>query len=348
MNLSDITLLILSHNRQHCLKKTLDFYTKTNLKLLVLDNSPLDLDPRNIPENCRYINVRDSFSVRSGLAAQLIDTPYTIIGADDEIYLPSSLILMRDFLANNDDYVAAGGNAVAVWRYGPIIAATWAYKRTFRYHNQEETPFERIKLHTGDGENPKTSFFTCNLTRTSAIVNCLRMYSEAPVLATDAISVLTICGAGKSKYLDVTYWIRNWNQSPKSHSGWNSRVFLHDWWKQSENEQKRVNFSRALEDLYSKYSADSKFEESWNLILKSDTVLHHKQRFLYGFIKQFAERPLFKSCKYSIKKFLKPHSIPSSSAHVASEMEESGIFVPMNEFSSAVSIVSNLMPYENW
>jgi hypothetical protein len=294
------------------------------------------------------MNVRESFAVRSGLAAQLIDTPFTIIGADDEIYLPSSLSVMRDFLVDNDDYVAAGGNAVAVWQYGPIIAASWAYKRTFRYHNSGKTPFERIKLHTGDGQNPKTSFFTCNLSRTSAVLNCLRMYSEAPVLATDAISVLTICGAGKSKYLDVAYWIRNWNQSPKSHAGWDRRVFLHDWWRRPENEPKRSIFSKKLADIYSQYSSNSDFDKSWNLILKSDEVLHHKQKAFSGLIKQVGEKPRFKSVKYSIKKLIQPDAIPSASENVADEMQKNGVFVPLPEFNSAVSIVSDLMPYENW
>ena len=348
MDLSDVTLLILSHNRQHCLKKTLNFYLGTGIKLLVLDNSPNDLDHEFIPENCRYINVGDSFSVRSGMAKDLIATPFTIIGADDEVYLPTSIEIMRDFLKANPDYVAAGGNAVAVWKYGPQVSAAWAYKNTFKYHNDANSSIERIRLHTGDGVNPLTSFFTCNLTRSSVVSDCLEMYAKAPVLATDAISVLTICGAGKSKYLDVTYWIRNWNQSPKSHSGWDRRVFLHTWWNQAANLGKRNSFYQELKRVYSKHSDDDKFEDSWNLILKSDQVLQRQQSVLSIWLRKFSELPNVKSAKYMIKRFFRIGVIPDTSKQIKLIMQKSGVLVPEEEYKRATLLVSGIIPYENW
>lgn len=348
MDLSDVTLLILSHNRQHCLIKTLDFYTGTKLNLLVLDNSPSDLDQRFIPVNCRYFNSEESFANRSGQAAKLIQTPYTIIGADDEIYLPSALEKMRDFLDTHPDYVAAGGNAIAVWEYGPIIAASWAYKNTFRYHNEADSAYGRIRIHTGEGSRPMTSFFTCNLVRTSAARNCLNMYAKAPILATDAISVLSICGAGKSKYLDVTYWIRNWNQSPRSHSGWDRRMFLHEWWRDPINAENRRNFMNDLRSIYMTFSQDSEFENSWNLILKSDEVLQHRSSYFSTQFARFSEIPTCKALKYWIKKILKPGSLPSTLEAVSASMKESDIQISERELSKASLIVSQLRPYKNW
>ena len=348
MDLTRSTLVILSHNRQHCLKQTLQFYKSTSLKLLVLDNSPLPLESEFIPSNCRYININESFALRSARAAALVETPYTIVGADDEIYLPSSLEKMQEFLDKNDDYVAVGGYAMAVWEYGPTIAASWAYKRTFKYHNNADTPLERIQLHTGGGSSPLTSFFTCNLTRTWAAQECLVMYAKAPVLATDAISVLTICGAGKSRYLDLIYWVRNWNQSPRSHAGWNRQVFLHEWWLNPENAHARDKFTADLASVYSKYTSESNFLAAWSLILKSDESLRRRTLVFKSKIRSFSENRLFKSIKYSIKRLIKPQSLPATVSKLSAEMESLEIFIPILELNGATNLVSKLLPYKSW
>lgn len=349
MDLSSITLVILSHNRQHCLKSTLKFYESTNLNLLVLDNSPNALSENYIPKNCRYINLDAPFAQRSAQAAGLIETPYTIIGADDEIYIPSSLEKMKDFLDNNLDYVAVGGYAMAVWKYGPTIAASWAYRKTYGYHNDSSEPLDRIRYHTGDGKKPFTSFFTCNLTRTWAAQECLAMYGRAPVLATDAISVLTICGAGKSKYLDLVYWIRNWNQSPRSHSGWDRRVFLHEWWRKEENSKARSIFTKELSNVYKKYAnTEAGFTQAWSLILQSDQVLQRHIPLLKSKIRTLNELPMLKTLKYQIKRLIRSTALPPTVVTLAAEMSSMDIIVPENEVLSATSIVSNILPYESW
>lgn len=348
MNLEKITLVILSHRRQQCLKQTLQFYGSTGINLLVLDNSPEPLNESFVPENCRYINVDEPFAQRSARAASLIETPYTIIGADDEVYLPSSLQIMQNFLDNNPDYVAVGGYAMAIWEYGPTIAASWAYQRTYQYHNNADTPLGRISRHTGEGKNPITSFFTCNLTRTSIVQECLRMYAKAPVLATDAISVLTICGAGKSKYLDVVYWVRNWNQSPRSHAGWNRQVFLHEWWVDPENCNAKNQFVMDLSSLYRKYSLDEDFSSAWNMILNSDQVLQKRVSLAKNRIRELGENTLLKTMKFHLKKYIRPHSLPKTVSDLSSAMMAKGILIPELEIKHATTLVSKLLPYDSW
>lgn len=341
-------MLILSRNRQHCLKKTLSFYENYNINLLVIDNSPSDLSREFIPENCEYINTDQSFGQRSALAANRIKTKYTIIGADDEIYLPEALEKMKGFLESNSDYLAVGGYAIAVWKYGPTIASTWAYQRTYRYHNNNETPLERIKLHTGNGDNPITSFFTCNLTRTKAAQNCLNLYSKAPVVSTDAISVLTICGAGKSKYLDIVYWVRNWNQSPRSNVGWNRRVTLHEWWQEESNAHLKNKFESELKEIYLEYSNVDDFQESWNLVLKSDLALHKNISKITNQIRSLNEITRIKTIKYYLKKFFAPSMMPRTIALVCNDLRSMDIEIPELELQKASKIVSDLLPYESW
>jgi len=348
MDLSRTTLVILSHNRQHCLRKTLQFYKFTNINILVLDNSETPLHADFVPRNCNYLNSSEPFAIRSEMASKLITTPYTIIGADDEIYLPSSIQKMQDFLDVNLDYVAAGGYAIAIWEYGPTIAASWAYKRTYQYHNDGETPLARIDKHTGHGSSPITSFFTCNLTRTFAAQDCLSMYAKAPVLATDAISVLTICGAGKSKYLDIVYWVRNWNQSPRSHSGWDRRVFLHEWWLNPANFSAKRVFLNDLSNTYRKHTQNDDFSEAWELILKSDEALQRQISWAINKFRIWGEDRYIKNLKYHVKRVFKKNSLPTTVAELTNEMNALNIFIPEPELEQAASLVSKLLPYESW
>jgi glycosyltransferase domain-containing protein len=348
MNLSDITLVILSYHRQHCLRATLNFYRETNLNILVLDNSPEPLNGQYIPANCKYILSRADFAARSIQASMLIDTKYTIIGADDEIYLPSALFEMKVFLDNHEDYVAVGGNALAVWGYGNYVAGSWAYKRTFGYHNNESSPYNRIRKHTGNGVAPLTSFFTCNLTRSKFARTCLRTYGQAPVLATDAISVLTICGGGKSKYLKTLYWIRNWNQSPRSHKGWDRSVYLHDWWKDPTNHDARTKFEITLNQIYSEFGDSDSFKESWALILKSSEALESGASNFSILTRRFSENTLVVKFKFLLKSVFFPAKLPSSSREELNSMKVAGIEFDEAEALKATELVSKQIPYKDW
>ena len=348
MNLSDITLVILSYHRQHCLKATLGFYRDTNLNILVLDNSPEPLSGQHIPPNCRYILSKTDFAARSSQASLLIDSKYTIIGADDEVYLPNALFEMKDFLDNHEDYVAVGGNAIAVWRYGNYIAGSWAYKRTFGYHNNESSPYNRIRKHTGNGVAPLTSFFTCNLTRSKFAQTCLRTYGQAPVLATDALSVLTICGGGKSKYLNTLYWIRNWNQSPRSHKGWDRTVYLHDWWKDPINHHARTKFETTLNQIYSEFGESDSFKESWALILKSGEALESRVSNFKIMTRKLSENALMVKLKFLLKTVFSPAKLPSSSKEELNSMRVAGVDFDEGEALKAIELVSKQIPYKDW
>jgi hypothetical protein len=174
------------------------------------------------------------------------------------------------------------------------------------------------------------------------------MYAKAPILATDAISVLTICGAGKSKYLNLVYWIRNWNQSPRSHSGWDRRKFLHEWWADTENDSKARQFATELEQIYKKFTDSPTFSSSWALIIKSDETLQKRIPPVKAFIRTVGEIRAMKSLKYQIKSILIPRKLPPTIGLVSLHMREKGIFLPEKEIQSAAEIVASLLPYESW
>lgn len=347
-NLNDLTILILSHQRQHCLNKVLPYWEKYAINTLVLDNSPEPLNNLSSYKYCTYVHSQNDFNKRSIEASKLIKTKYVMAAADDELYLPTTLKKMLVFLENNRDYSSVGGAALAVWKYGPATAANWAYKKTLGYNNKGTNANERILYHTGDGINPTTSFFTCNMTRSANLINCLKLYGKAPILATDAISVLSICAAGKSYYLNDLYWIRNWNEFPKSHKSWDRSVYLHEWWDTNKESKEYKEFYSTLNDFYCSNYNRSDFDLSWNLILNANRILQpsiNKKKFK----KRYGENhyKILNYIVYSIRKVMNKNFLETSD-QVLKTMREQGIGYDELETKDAVDIVSKLKPYKNW
>jgi glycosyltransferase domain-containing protein len=348
LNLKDITVVILSYNRQHCLRTVIEFYSNYNLRVLVIDNSSKQLDDSEIPWNCKYIYSQSDYRSRAEIAINLIESPYAIMAADDEIYIPSALMDMREFLELNDDYVAVGGQTMAVWAYGNLTAASWAYRNTFKYDNDSIYAFERIQYHCGNGNRPVTSFFTCNLTRSSILKNCLKAYSLSPVLATDSLSVLTICGAGKSKYIDVLYWIRNWNQSPQSHKSWNRKLSFSEWWDESEGTEAKRSFVKTLRKLTQKFISSDDFFRALEMIVESDRYYSKKSRTFKNIYVKIKEIDRLKKIMYILKKIFKPESLPNNTSKILDQMIDEDIRVNLQEVEMGSNLVSQLRPYLNW
>lgn len=347
-DLDDLTVLILSHNRQHCLKEVLVFWEKHEIKTLVLDNSPKPLEHVSLYKKCTYVHSQTNFSDRSKKAMNLIQTKYVIVAADDELYLPKTLLKMTNFLEANLDYASVGAAAIAVWKYGPKIAASWAYKKTVGYHNTGINAHERIRYHTGNGNEPTTYFFTCNMTRKEHLIDCLNLYGIAPILATDAISVLTICSAGKSYYLDDLYWVRNWNQFPKSHKGWDRSVYLHEWWDEFRGSNEWNLFESALNSFYQNKFRRGDFNETWQMILNAGRILQpnvNKNKYKPQIFKN--NQAYFTTIKYYVKKIIRRRNLNYSN-DVLNSMIDKKIGFNQSEADEAISIVSKLKPYENW
>ena len=313
-----------------------------------MDNSPSPLSKHLIPNNTKYFHSETSFSERALAAAELVTTPYAIIGADDEVYLPNALNKMQKFLEDDKEYDSVGAATLAIWKYGSLVAGSWAYRKTIGYHNNKNTPIARIAHHTGHGTNPITSFFTCNLTRREILINCLKLYGVSPIVCTDALSVLMICGAGKSKYLNILYWIRNWNQSPRSHSNWNRNISIYEWWNQPNLNQAKINFERFLAEAYNKISDINNFNEAWNYCIQAENILRKEPKKMRVYLQYFNEQQWLKKIKYSLKRLTFSNKMPVTVDTIFNEFKQNNIDVDLIESRYAIEIVKNLKPYKYW
>jgi hypothetical protein len=326
----------------------MDFWERYKIQTLVLDNSPQPLDEASQYKFCQYIYSTGNFKARSLQASTLIQTKYSIVISDDELYLPSTLKNMRDFLEENSDFESVGACTLAIWKYGPQISGNWAYIKTKGYLNTGDSALERIRYHTGKGKNPITSFFTSNLTRTGNLVRCLKLYSIAPVLATDALSVFSICAAGRSKYLDELYWIRNWNEFPKSHTGWDRSISLHEWWLDIKNEDEKTEFRKKLINFFRRIASGDDFEEAWSMILSANGISQTTVNKNKSSKNKINFRTNYPTINYWIKKLLFRRLLPPDVNGILDEMKRFSIKYSPAEVEDAIKIVSTLYPYKNW
>lgn len=348
VDLSDITILILTHNRHNCLAPALQYWNEVRIQTLVLDESEKPLKGLEDYPLLRYFHLKEKFAERCKVASEVLETKYTIVVSDDELYTPSGLLRMKETLEEDRRIVSVGGVALAIWEYGPIVAGSWPYRGTFKYRNEGVTPVQRIRTHTGNGKQPHSAFFTSNLNRTEYLKRCLNLYSKSPVIATEAISILTICGAGRSKYLDELFWIRNWNEFPKSHPNWNRSIYLHDWWRSMKNTTTWNKFYVDLSKAYSEISDSEDFDEVWELVIEANSVSQPSvdtKKYVGGNV---FDSYLARYLKYYGKRIIEPSRIPAEYTSVLEEMKSQGVNFNQKEIDDAVRVVRKMRPYKNW
>lgn len=349
--LNQITVVILSRERQHCLSRVIPFWERHGVKTLILDQStnPLGVEVLRQLNLGTYLHINEPFRERCRKAQDMIDSKYSIVISDDELYVPSALKEMAELLENDPELVAVGAMSMAIWKYGPRTCGHWAYRTTHNYENLAEQAIERIRKHTNNGNRAITSFLTSNLNRTESLLDCLSLYSKSPYIVTEAASTLAICAAGKFKYVNNLYWIRNWNEPPRSNQGWDRKLMVHDWWhnRASLNKADYFEFEVELRRIFAKYAKEQDFEIAWNLILDSSRRSVGKED-LESSKSWLANKAIINYTKYLFKLFFSRSTLPANVKETLNAMVNSGVEICDSETREAIGIISGLYPYKNW
>ena len=108
--LSDLTLVIPTHNRHGYLKRILGYYFDSGLEIIVVDSTSTPFEAATTL-TVQYHHVPNhSYLQKMNLVAGLIKTKYTFICADDDFIVLSSALECVDFLEHNSDYHSVQGH----------------------------------------------------------------------------------------------------------------------------------------------------------------------------------------------------------------------------------------------
>lgn len=144
--LKKATVIIPAHNRPKHLRRLLDYYSQTDLEIIIPDSSdqifPLIKD---YPQVKYLFRPKLHFLLKIKEIIPLIKTPYVFYCADDDFITPNGIKQMIKFLDNHPDYSSAQGHYLTFTHLGKNIKFTPRYIRHFNKEITGNTPRERLQ-----------------------------------------------------------------------------------------------------------------------------------------------------------------------------------------------------------
>lgn len=145
MALQNVTVIIPAHNRPERLRRLLDYYSHTDIKILVPDSSDQPFaDAEKYPDVTYLHRPKLHFLLKLKEVLPMICTPYVLYCADDDFTVPSAIARMAEFLDTHPDYSTAQGHYLT---FTPKKGKISFYPRYIRYFDKQitgETPRERL------------------------------------------------------------------------------------------------------------------------------------------------------------------------------------------------------------
>lgn len=145
MTLQNVTVIIPAHNRPERLRRLLDYYSRTDIKVLVPDSSDHPFaDAEKYPDITYLHRPKLHFLLKLKEVLPMISTPYVLYCADDDFAVPSGIAQMTAFLDEHPDYSTAQGHYLT---FTPHKGKISFYPRYIRYFDKQitgDTPRERL------------------------------------------------------------------------------------------------------------------------------------------------------------------------------------------------------------
>jgi len=145
--LNKITLLIPTHNRHSHLERTLNYYKKSDIKIIVVDSTKIPFALKNKFKIDYYHYPECYYSEKLCKTIQKVKTPYVLMCPDDDFIIASTISKCINFLEEHKDYSSAQGH----WfRFRVIkgITSFWpslSYLLKLKFDVNGETPEKRMK-----------------------------------------------------------------------------------------------------------------------------------------------------------------------------------------------------------
>lgn len=137
MTLQNVTVIIPAHNRPERLRRLLDYYSRTDIKVLVPDSSDHPFaDAEKYPDITYLHRPKLHFLLKLKEVLPMISTPYVLYCADDDFAVPSGIAQMTAFLDEHPDYSTAQGHYLT---FTPHKGKISFYPRYIRYFDKQVT-----------------------------------------------------------------------------------------------------------------------------------------------------------------------------------------------------------------
>lgn len=135
--LQHVTVIIPAHNRPERLRRLLEYYSRTDIQILVPDSSDRPFtDAGNYPDITYLHRPKLHFLLKIKEILPLIHTPYVLYCADDDFAVPEAIAQITAFLDTHPDYSTAQGHYLT---FIPDKEKVAFYPRYIRYFDKRVT-----------------------------------------------------------------------------------------------------------------------------------------------------------------------------------------------------------------
>jgi len=212
-----LTVLVPTKNRAPFLSRLCSYYGGRAFKhkLLIVDSS----EPSQADENRRALELLGNdvdveyklydndigFLEKVNAALSLVSTPYAVLGADDDMFIPAGLSRTVEFLEANSDYVLAHGDAMT---FSLNTSGAWGkLENVWRYEQrtiENPTGVERLVNHLVNYSTTWYSVHRSELLRENLLAATRMVDLLFVELLPSGLSLIQ----GKAKKLDGLYMLR--------------------------------------------------------------------------------------------------------------------------------------------
>ena len=222
-NLSELTLIMPTFNRQNYAMRQMYFWSGSPVTLHVLDGSDTLIKEETLEKfenNVKYHHMPCTYEERFGRAVDLIDTQYVDALCDDEFFIPSALEKCIEFLKDNEDFVACIGCLLRFNYTNTGVSAVIQYKNMKNHSVIDKDKKERMINHM-------TNYVTTTLyavQRSEVWKRSMSIFSKGQCHSTSPYTVpflceMSTCYQGKSMVIAELMWLRSEENAPAHGEG---------------------------------------------------------------------------------------------------------------------------------
>lgn len=258
--LAELTVVIPSYGRQAYLGRQVKAWAGTAAKVIMLDGSPAPWEgSHQLPPNIEYWHRPTSIEERFRFVIDKLETPYSILLSDDELYVPSALSECIHEISRNPGCVACKGIPLGFnWVRG-VVTGREVYPGLRGLRIDQDTPEERVLAHFA----PYNMATLWAVIATDVFKKTLRAASAAGPfrgvgVVEKQISLVT-AWSGKCHVINELMWLR----SEENPNIWDSeRQTYHDWYTDRRNQAEIDAFLRAPAEIVARPGAPAKHTQA--------------------------------------------------------------------------------------
>lgn len=294
--LNKLTLVICSYNRHKYLRRTINYWAKLNVNLVILDGSDSKFeDPCIKQKNIKYIYIKKSFYERLLISPDYIDTEFMLLGCDDEFYLPSSLCSCINFLLKEPSFSSCGGRAIGFSTDNEKIFGIEQYPKLKNFSLINDNFFERAKSHFSNYV-PAHMYSVLRSEKWKKISKYVFQKEYSFFAAMELQLEFLIMTSGKSKIIQELMWMRNKEVPGIRGTGpsMSESMTIQNWWNKEIFADEKKDFLQKMKIATDELSSKN------HKAINEKQIIEIFESYIYSYLEGQSSKNLLNKIKHKI------------------------------------------------